>query len=51
MLETPRNASGSVTVSSKLALKAGSSQFGKMRRASAGSLWLDSMRLRPSAVG
>ena len=46
MLETARNSCGTVTVSAKLALKAGSSQPGKMRRASAGSSWLDIIRLR-----
>ena len=51
MLDTARNACGTVTVSAMLALKAGSSQLGKMRRASAGSSWDEIIRLRPSAVG
>ena len=51
MLLTARNARGTVTVSANVALNAGSSQHGKMRRASAGSSWLKIIRLRPASVG
>jgi len=51
MLLTARKSFGTVTVSAKLALCAGSSQHGKMRRASAGSSWVESMRLTPDSVG
>ena len=51
MLLTARKSRGTVTVSAKLALNAGSSQHGKMRRASAGSSWLEIIRLTPLSVG
>ncbi len=51
MLLTARKSCGTVTVSAKLALNAGSSQQGKMRRASAGSSWLEIIRLMPPSVG
>src|SRR5258707_13836872 len=51
MLDTARNACGTVAVSAMLALKAGSSPLGEMGSASAGSRGAEFIRLGTAAGG